>query len=112
MKPILDLSSIHKNYEYSSPFQKIGKVYSNKGMVFEVNLARAPIGANVEFVTEFGDRSLGEVVGINGARCMAMPYDELSVINSETRVYLKDLTTTIKISEGLLTSRKPLPSIS
>ena len=102
MKPILDLSSIHKNYEYSSPFQKIGKVYSNKGMVFEVNLARAPIGANVEFVTEFGDRSLGEVVGINGARCMAMPYDELSGINSETRVYLKDLTTTIKISEGFL----------
>lgn len=98
----LDLSSIHKNYEYSSPFQKIGKVYANKGMVFEINLPRAPIGSNVEFVTEFGDRSLGEVVGINGNRCMAMPYDELSGINSETRVYLKDLTTTIKISNGFL----------
>lgn len=102
MSSLLDLSSIHKNYEYSSPFQKIGKVFSNKGMVFEINLPRAPIGANVEFVTEFGDRSLGEVVGINGNRCMAMPYDELSGINSETRVYLKDLTTTIKISEGFL----------
>ncbi len=98
----LDLVSIHKNYEYSSPYQKIGKVYANKGMVFEVNLSRAPIGSNVEFVTEFGDRSLGEVVGINGTRCMAMPYDELSGINSETRVYLKDLTTTIKISEAML----------
>jgi flagellum-specific ATP synthase len=102
MSSLLDLSSIHKNYEYSSPFQKIGKVFANKGMVFEINLPRAPIGANVEFVTEFGDRSLGEVVGINGNRCMAMPYDELSGINSETRVYLKDLTTTIKISEGFL----------
>lgn len=102
MEKDLDLSSIHKNYEYSSPFQKIGKVFSNKGMVFEVNLSRAPIGSNVEFVTEFGDRSLGEVVGINGNRCMAMPYDELSGINSETRVYLKDLTTTIKISRGFL----------
>ena len=98
----LDLSSIHKNYEYSSPFQKIGKVFANKGMVYEINLPRAPIGANVEFVTEFGDRSLGEVVGINGSRCMAMPYDELSGVNSETRVYLKDLTTTIKISNGFL----------
>lgn len=98
----LDLSSIHKNYEYSSPFQKIGKVFSNKGMVFEINLPRAPIGANVEFVTEFGEKSLGEVVGINGNRCMAMPYDELSGINSETRVYLKNLTTTIKISNGFL----------
>lgn len=102
MDKILDLSSIHKNYEYSSPFQKIGKVFANKGMVFEVNLPRAPIGSNVEFVTEFGDKSLGEVVGINGNRCMAMPYDELSGINSETRVYLKDLTTTIKISKAFL----------
>ena len=102
MNKLLDLSSIHKNYEYSSPYRKIGKVFANKGMVFEVNLARAPIGANVEFVTEFGDRSLGEVVGINGNRCMAMPYDELSGINSETKVHLKDLTTTIKISSGML----------
>jgi flagellum-specific ATP synthase len=102
MDKLLDLQSIHKNYEYSSPYQKIGKVYANKGMVFEVNLSRAPIGSNVEFVTEFGDKSLGEVVGINGTRCMAMPYDELSGINSETRVYLKDLTTTVKISEAFL----------
>lgn len=102
MDKILDLTSIHNNYEYSSPYQKIGKVYANKGMLFEINLSRAPIGSNVEFVTEFGDRSLGEVVGINGTRCMAMPYNELSGINSETRVYLKDLTTTIKISEAML----------
>lgn len=98
----LDLESIHKNYEYSTPYQKIGKVYSNKGMVYEVNLSRAPLGANVEFITEYGDKSLGEVVGINGNRCMAMPYDELSGINSETRVFLKDLTTTIKISEAFV----------
>ncbi len=102
MDKSLDLLSIHKNYEYSSPYQKIGKVFANKGMVFEINLSRAPIGSNVEFITEFGERSLGEVVGINGTRCMAMPYDEISGVNSETRVYLKDLTTTIKISEAML----------
>lgn len=102
MDKLLDLHSIHKNYEYSSPYQKIGKVFANKGMVFEINLSRAPIGSNVEFVTEYGEKSLGEVVGINGTRCMAMPYNELSGINSETRVYLKDLTTTIKISDSML----------
>jgi flagellum-specific ATP synthase len=102
MEKTLDLNSIHKNYEYSTPYQKIGKVHANKGMVYEVNLSRAPLGSNVEFITEFGDKSLGEVVGINGNRCMAMPYDELSGINSETRVYLKDLTTTIKISEAFV----------
>lgn len=99
---LLDLSSIHRNYEYSSPYQKIGKVFANKGMVYEVNLARAVIGSNVEFVTEFGDKCLGEVVAINGNRCMAMPYEEISGINSETRVYLKDLTTTIKLTRGMI----------
>tara|TARA_R110002072_G_scaffold1989_4_gene16543 strand:- start:17958 stop:19334 length:1377 start_codon:yes stop_codon:yes gene_type:complete len=98
----LDLGPIHKAYEYSSPYQKIGKVHSNNGMVYEVNLSRAVIGANVEFVTEFGERSFGEVVAINGNRCMAMPYDEISGINSETRVFLKDLTTNISISKNLL----------
>lgn len=98
----LDLTLIHKKYEYSTPFQKIGKVFRNHGMVFEINLPKAPIGANVEFVTGFGDKSLGEVVGINGNRCLAMPYDELSGVNSETRVFLKDLTTSIKISNGML----------
>jgi flagellum-specific ATP synthase len=71
-------------------------------MIFEINLSKASIGSNVEFVTEFGNKCLGEVVAINGSRCMAMPYEELTGINSETRVYLKDLTTTIKISEAML----------
>ncbi len=102
MEKSLDLTSVHKNYEYASPYQKIGKVFANRGMVYEINLAKAPLGSNVEFVTEFGDKSLGEVVGISGNRCMAMPYEELSGINSETRVYLKELTTTLKITESFI----------
>lgn len=98
----LDFTPIIKAYEYSIPYEKIGKVHSNQGGIYEVNLSRAVIGSNVEFVTEFGDRCYGEVVGISGHRCMAMPYEELSGINSETRVYLKELTTTIKLSEGML----------
>ena len=72
----LDLLSLHKVYEYASPYQKIGKVISNKGMVYEVSLPRAVIGSNVEFVTEFGERCDGEVVSIQGNRCLAMPYQE------------------------------------
>lgn len=98
----LSLDSVHKNYEYSTPYQKIGKIYSNKGNLYEVSLAKAVIGANVEFVTEFGHRSLGEVVSIKGNRCLAMPYDEIPGINSETKVYLKDLTTTVNLSDELL----------
>ena len=98
----LDIGAIHKAYEYSIPYQKIGKVHSNNGMMYEINLSRAVLGSNVEFVTEFGERCLGEVVAIKGNRCLAMPYDEIPGINSETRVYLKELTTTINISEALL----------
>ncbi len=98
----IDLGPLHKAYEYATPYQKIGKIHSSTGMVYEVNLAKAPIGSLVEFVTESGSRSLGEVVGINGNRCIAMPYDEVTGINSETRVYLKDLTTEIKISPNML----------
>jgi len=98
----LDLGPIHKAYEYSTPYQKIGKVHASKGMLYEINLARAVIGSNVEFVTEFGERCMGEVVAINGNRCMAMPYSEITGINSETRVYLKDLTTKLNISHNML----------
>ncbi len=98
----LNLESIHRAYEYQTPYQKIGKVVGNNGVIFEVNLSRAVIGANVEFVTEFGERSLGEVVSIKGNRCLCMPYEELPGINSETRVYLKDLTTHLKISYEML----------
>ncbi len=98
----IELAPLHKAYEYASPYQKIGKIHSSTGMVYEVNLSKAPIGSLVEFVTESGGRAMGEVVGINGPRCIAMPYDELTGINSETRVYLKDLTTEVKISANML----------
>ncbi len=99
---LLDFCTLHKAYEYALPYQKIGKVISNRGMLYEVSLPRAVIGSNVEFVTEFGTRCLGEVVAINGNKCFAMPYEELVGVNSETRVYLKELTTLANISEHYL----------
>jgi flagellum-specific ATP synthase len=93
----LDIESIHKAYEYASPYKKIGKVVASKGMLYEVNLSRAVIGSNVEFETETGTRCLGEVVAINGNMCMVMPYEEITGINSETKVTLKELTTSITI---------------
>ena len=102
MEMNLNLEQIHKNYEFSIPYQKIGKVCSNKGFVFEVSLPRAVIGSNVEFITENGERCLGEVIAIQGSKCLAMPYAELSGINSETRVLLKELTTSVKISDQMI----------
>jgi len=98
----LDLQSIHKQYEFATPYQRIGKVISNTGSVYEASIGRAVMGSCVEFVTEFGTRGLGEVVGIKGNRCLVMPYQDLTGINSETRIYLKELTTTVKVGPALL----------
>lgn len=99
---LLDFCSLHKAYEYSLPYQKVGKVIANKGMLYEISLPRAVIGCNVEFVTEFGTKCYGEVVAINGDKCFAMPYEEIIGVNSETRVYLKELTTQGQFSESYL----------
>ena len=97
-----DFMSLYKACNRSSPYQRIGKVYSTQGSVCEVNLTRAVVGSNVEFVTEFGEKILGEIIGIKGSRCLAMPYRDIPGINSETKVYLKDLTTTVPLSPDLL----------
>ena len=86
----------------SKPYQRIGKIYSTKGPICEVSLSRAIVGSTVEFVTEFGERCMGEIIGIAGKRCFAMPYRDMTGINSETKVYLRDLTTTIPLSPDLL----------
>lgn len=98
----LDFSDIHQKVSSETPYQNIGKIISSKGMIFEATLPRAVMGCCVEFVTQNGESCLGEVVGIDANKCKVMPYDEITGINSETRIYLKELTTTIKVSEGML----------
>ena len=98
----LDFKQIFKDFESSTPYQNVGKILSSHGILFEATLPRAVIGCCVEFRTQSGDSCLGEVVGINGDRCKVMPYDELPGINSETKIFLRDLTTTISVGPGLL----------
>lgn len=98
----LDLKSLFREFEHKTPYQKIGKIVASRGTLYEANLPRAIIGSNVEFVTEMGTSCLGEVVSINGSRCMVMPYQDIDGINSETKIYLKDITTTIKVSDAFI----------
>ncbi len=98
----LNLKSIHKEFETKTPYLKIGKIQASKGLLYEATLPRAVLGANVEFITQDGANCLGEVVSISGNTCLVMPYDEISGINSETRVVLKEVVTTLKLSKGLL----------
>ena len=102
MSEDLGLNQILKHIENRIPYEKIGKIIGSRGMVYEAAVPRAVLGSNVEFVAENGERSLGEVVAISGSNCMVMPYDEISGINSETKIYLKDIVTEIKISPNML----------
>lgn len=98
----LNFSHIQEKIASESPYQNIGKIISSKGMIYEATLPKAIMGCCVEFKTQSGESCFGEVVGIDGNRCKVMPYDDISGINSETRIYLKELTTTIKVSKGML----------
>lgn len=98
----LNLGVILKHIESRVPYEKIGKILASRGMVYEASVPKAVLGSNVEFIAENGERSLGEVVAIKGANCMVMPYDEISGINSETKIHLKDIVTEIKISPNML----------
>lgn len=102
MQASLDFKQIYKDFESRTPYQNIGKITASQGLIYEATLPRAVIGCGVEFVTQVGTRTFGEVVGIQGDSCKVMPYEDIEGINSETKIYLKDLTTTLKISHGML----------
>ncbi|MFP5386522.1 MAG: FliI/YscN family ATPase [Bacteriovoracia bacterium] len=98
----LNLNQILRHIETRIPYEKVGKIVASRGMVYEATVPRAILGSNVEFIAENGERSLGEVVAINGQNCMVMPYNEISGINSETKIHLKDIVTEVRISTAML----------
>ena len=98
----LELNRILRHIETRIPYEKIGKITGSRGMVYEASVPKAILGSNVEFVCENGERSLGEVVAIQGQNCMVMPYNEISGINSETKIYLKEIVTEIMINANML----------
>ncbi len=102
MNDSLGLNQILNHIENRIPYEKIGKILASRGMVYEASVPRAILGSNVEFIAENGERSLGEVVAIRGQNCMVMPYNEISGINSETKIHLKEIVTEIQISADML----------
>lgn len=96
------LQEIENNMNNSLSYLAVGKIVASRGLVYEVRLRKATIGSNVEFVSERAESGLGEVVGIKGDICYVMPYHDLTHINSNTKVYLKNNVTTIKLGDGLL----------
>ena len=98
----LNFDSIIQEFEVNTPYQNVGKILSSHGMIYEATLPRAVMGCCVELVTQSGETCFGEVVGIDGHKCKLMPYKDITGINSQTKVFLRDLTTTINISRAML----------
>jgi flagellum-specific ATP synthase len=102
MNEDLELNKILRHIENRIPYEKVGKIIASRGMVYEAAVPRAVLGSNVEFIAENGERSLGEVVAIQGSNCMVMPYNEISGINSQTKIHLKEIVTEVRISPNML----------
>lgn len=98
----LGLNQVLRHIENRIPYEKVGKIRSSRGMVYEASVPRAILGSNVEFIAENGEKSLGEVVAISGQNCMVMPYNEISGINSETKIHLREIVTEVRISPNML----------
>jgi flagellum-specific ATP synthase len=98
----LNLNLILRHIESRIPYERVGKIIASRGMVYEAAVPKAILGSNVEFIAENGERSLGEVVAIQGSNCMVMPYNEISGINSETKIHLKEIVTEVMISHNML----------
>jgi flagellum-specific ATP synthase len=94
--------TLYNEFDTITPYLKIGKITRSKGMVYEAVLPRAVIGSSVDFVTENGHRYPGEVVSIQGDKCLLMSYEDAVGVNSETRIYLKENTNTIQVGPGML----------
>ena len=71
----LNLRGLIKWSENRVPWQSIGKIIASRGMVYEASVPRAVLGSHVEFETEDGEHSVGEVVAIQNGKCMLMPYN-------------------------------------
>lgn len=102
MSQSLDFESIYTQMESSNPYTNIGKILSSHGLIYEAVLPRAVMGCQVEFETQIGEKCYGEVVGIDGSKCKVMPYSDIIGINSQTKITLKELSTSIEVCPEML----------
>ena len=97
-----DFKSIQSQIHRVPNLVEQGKILESKGLYIKRTCLKATIGSLVEFETDIGEKSFGEVVSLNSDSCIVMPYEELSGINSSTRVSLLPRSDKASISENLL----------
>ncbi len=76
------------------------------GLIFEAHLPGAAIGSRVSIVPNSDvriERAVdAEVVGFRDKRVLIMPFEDVAGINNDSLVYLKSMSSTVKIGRSLL----------
>ena len=96
------LNHIIQSLDQILPYTIVGKVLTSRGQIFETYLPQATVGSRVLFVTDSQEEVEGEVVSIKEKRCFCIPYFEITGINNNTKIYLKNLDNKIYLCPELL----------
>jgi len=96
------IQNILSNIGSHPPYEMVGKIISSRGTIYETYLPQATIGANVFFECDNKESSEGEVVALNDKFSFCIPYFELSGINRNTKIYLKDTQAKIQLTQDML----------
>jgi flagellum-specific ATP synthase len=94
--------NLQRRISSANPFEVVGKIIANKGLAFKVHLENASIGDCVDFHCDNGEKSQGEVVGLDGNYCYVMPYEHVGKVNQNTQVILGSNQNSIVVSNDLI----------
>ncbi|MDH4467612.1 MAG: FliI/YscN family ATPase [Bacteriovoracaceae bacterium] len=96
------LNNIALTLDQLLPYEVVGKVLSTRGQVYETYLPQATVGSRVLFSADNNEKVEGEVVSIKEKLCYCIPYFEITGINSNTKIFLKNMDNKIKLCPELL----------
>jgi flagellum-specific ATP synthase len=86
-------------------YSPAGKVLKSVGMIFEGHLPGARVGSLCRIETGKGPGHAivqAEVIGFKEKRAILMPFDEAFGINNESRIYLEQEASSVRVGKQLL----------
>jgi flagellum-specific ATP synthase len=87
-------------------YDEAGKITKTLGLIYEAYLPGASIGSICDIILNEGDQFAepieAEIVGFKDKRVFLMPYDEVSGINNDSIVRLKQKNSSVPVSESML----------
>src|SRR3954465_10600756 len=86
-------------------YHEAGKVTKCLGMIYEAHLPGAAVGSLCRIYASGAASDEGidaEVIGFRDKRVILMPFDDAPGINNDSRVVLKNRSSTVRVGDSLL----------